>query len=374
MSVVSVQLPSAEEVAALNGREIDSAYWELERARRQIEASMSDVMDRSEQTSHYLLDGHRSVKGWAMATTNCSPGEALRRQQTVRVLRELPAAREEFRAGRVGVAQIHELGRLGSNPRCRDQVAGSEQVLLDAARELEFVDYRVVSQRWESLADADGAHRDHEASHDQRNARLVKVGDEFRWESSHGVLDGTAMREVFDAFCDAEFHTDWHATVAEHGHRANSELMPRTAAQRRADALAAIFQAAAAAGVGGKPIEVNLNLIVDLDTFEQYLAHEIADTPVEIDPASVRDRRCETTDGIPVDPRQVVALAVTARLRRIVVDEHGVIVAAGRNDACSPEPCEKRSGRSTHDVVGSDVSSEQPSPRSTTPNLTPTEG
>ena len=330
MSIVSVRLPSVDEVAALDGREIDSVYWELEQARRRIEAAMADVMDRCEHTSHHLVDGHRSAKAWSMATTNCSPGEALQRHQTARVLRELPATRDEFRAGQVGVAQVHELARLGANPRCNDQLAGSEQVLLDAARQLVFTDYRVVTRRWELLADADGAFRDHEATHDRRNARLIELDGEFRCESSHGVLDGTAMRDVFDAFCDAEFRADWDVTVAEHGRDATSDLMPRTAAQRRADALVAIFRAAASAGIGGKPIDVSLNLIVDLDTFEQYVAHEIADAPVDIDPATVRERRCETTEGVPVDPRQVVAMAVIARLRRIVVDEHGVIVAAGR--------------------------------------------
>lgn len=330
MSLVSVSLPSREQIAALDGAGTDALAWELEQIRRQVEATIVDVVGHCDATSHYLVDGHRSVKGWAMARTNCSPGEALRRHQTARALRQLPVVADDFHEGRVGVAQVHEIARLGSNPRCSDQLPGSEQVLLDAAHELEYVDFRVVTQRWEQLADADGAHRDHEATHERRNARLAKIGNEFRWESNHGVIDGTAMREIFQKFCEAEFHTDWDATVAQHGDQARRELMPRTAAQRRADALVAIFDAAATAGIDGKSIDVNLNLIVDTDTFEQYAREQIDGTPVSIDPADVRNRRCETTDGIPVDPRQAVALAVIARIRRIVVDEHGIIVAAGR--------------------------------------------
>jgi hypothetical protein len=73
-----------------------------------------------------------------------------------------------------------------------------------------------------------------------------------------------------------------------------------------------------------------LNLIMDVDSFEQYTREQIDETPVAIDPAWVRERRCETTDGIPVDPRQAVAVAVLGKVRRIVLDEHGVIIAAGR--------------------------------------------
>lgn len=44
----------------------------------------------------------------------------------------------------------------------------------------------------------------------------------------------------------------------------------------------------------------------------------------------MRERRCETTDGVPVDPRQMIAAALVGRVRSIVTDGAGVIVAAGR--------------------------------------------
>jgi hypothetical protein len=330
MAAVTVELPDPEQLAALSGHELDRIMLELEQARRRIDATIADVVDHCDRTAHYLADGHRSVKGWAMATTNCSPGEALRRQQTARAMHALPTVAKRFRAGHVGVAQVHELGRLAANPRCADQLPPSEQLLLDAATQLEYVDFRVVTQRWQQLADADGAHHSHEATHAHRNARLVEIDGEFRLETSHGVVQGAAMREIFEKFCEAEFHADWDATVAEHGDRASKDLMPRTAAQRRADALVAIFEAAATAGIAGKSIQVVLNLIMDVDSFEQYTREQIEETPVAIDPASVRERRCETTDGIPVDPRHAVALAFLGKIRRIVLDEHGVIIAAGR--------------------------------------------
>ena len=91
--------------------------------------------------------------------------------------------------------------------------------------------------------------------------------------------------------------------------------------------------AVADTGTGdGRSVEVTTNLICDLDQFEQTVAAEIADTDdaVEIDPTSFRDRRCETTDGVPVDPRQLVAAAFLGRIRFVVVDGAGVIVHAGR--------------------------------------------
>ena len=73
-----------------------------------------------------------------------------------------------------------------------------------------------------------------------------------------------------------------------------------------------------------------LNLVLDHDQLEQYTREQLDATPVAIDPATVPDRRCETVDGVPVDPRQAVALAFLGHVRRVVVDGAGVVVNAGR--------------------------------------------
>jgi hypothetical protein len=327
---MSVVLPSDEELESLEGRELDEALAELDQIVRRAEHAIGLVMDRCDRTGHFVADGHRSPRGWAMAVTNCSPGDAARRHRTASLLRLLPAVGDELRAGRIGVAQLHLLAKLAANPRVRDQLPASETVLLDAAQHLPYQDFKTVCQRWERLADADGAHRDHERSLAHRNASIVDVDGEYELRSRQTAIAGAIMREVFDKFCEAQYRADWDATVAEHGDRARPELMPRTSAQRRADALMAIFEAAASAGIDGVPLEIVLNLVMDHDQFEQYLRQQLDDTPVVIDPASVRNRRCETVDGIPIDPRQAVALAFLGQVRRIVVDGAGVVVNAGR--------------------------------------------
>jgi len=328
--VMSVVLPSDEELESLEGGELDDALGRLDQILRRVEHATGIVIGRCDRTGHFVGDGHRSPRGWAMAVTNCSPGEATRRHRTASVLQLLPALRAEFRAGRIGVAQVHELAKLAANRRCREQLPASEQVLLDAARELQFADFKTVCERWEQLADADGAHRDHERALAHRSASMVEVDGEFELRSRQAAIQGTIMREIFQQFCEAQYRADWEATVAEHGDQARPELMPRTAAQRRADALMAIFEAAASAGIDGVPLEIVLNLVMDHDQFEQYTREQIDATPVSIDPASVRARRCETVDGVAIDPRQAVALAFLGHVRRIVIDGAGVVVNAGR--------------------------------------------
>jgi hypothetical protein len=69
------------------------------------------VVGRANDSLRYLDDGHRSVKGWAMAVTNCSPFESRQRRENARVLELMPEVRAALRAGTVGVAQFHLLAK-----------------------------------------------------------------------------------------------------------------------------------------------------------------------------------------------------------------------------------------------------------------------
>jgi len=331
MVTVALELPTEETWSLLDGSGLDAKLHELEVAARRIEAAMVAATAECQRRAHHRTDGHRSVASWVMATTNCAPGEARARVQSAQALRSLPQVRTEFSAGHVGVAQVRELARLAANPRCGDQLAGSEAILLAAARQLEYRDFTTVTGRWLQLADADGAHRAHDDVHEHRNARLAHVGHEFRFETSHGILQGDAMRAVFDAFCDAEFARDHAWATEQYGPGATADQLPRTAPQRRADAFFAMVCAAAAHGAGHDPIpvEVTTSLVMDLDQFEQYTRSELDGTPPTIDPSQVRSRRCETIDGIPVDPRQAVAATFLGRIRRVVLGSTGVVVNAG---------------------------------------------
>ena len=334
METLVAELPTtADDWAAMTPAAIDATVRELDVAARRIEASIVAGVEHVDRTGHHERDGHRSASSWLMATTNCSRRDATARARSARLVRELTTVAAEFVAGHVGIAQVRELARLAANPRTGAHLPDSEDILLEAAQTLEFADFTVVTKRWEQLADSDGAHTEHERAHDDRNARCTFDGAVFRFETAHGVVQGTSMRQVFEAFCDAEFDRDWQWVRDTYGDDANPSLMPRSPKQRRADAFVAMVLAAAAAGTGdGHSIDTTVNLICDLDQFEQRSEAAVTgdESRVDVDPATVRERRCETTDGIPVDPHQVVAAALLGRIRHIVVDGSGVIVAAGR--------------------------------------------
>ena len=93
MVAMVIDIPSTEELEALDGRQLDDVLTRLNVATRQVESAIVAAAAECERRSHHLADGHRTVSAWILATTNCSPGEATARARTARALRSLPEVR-----------------------------------------------------------------------------------------------------------------------------------------------------------------------------------------------------------------------------------------------------------------------------------------
>ncbi len=133
--------------------------------RRRAEAMIAEIVGAAERAVAYADDGHASVSGWVKATCNYSGGETKAVVQTARLLHAVPEARDAAHSASVGGPQLRLLARVFANPRCADQFPDSAELLLDHAGSLWFNEFAVVVQRWEALADADGAHGAHERAH-----------------------------------------------------------------------------------------------------------------------------------------------------------------------------------------------------------------
>ena len=81
------------------------------------------------------------------------------------------------------------------------------------------------------------------------------------------------------------------------------------------------MRAAAQAGVVLLPKPL-VNLVIDQATLEATLARLTDDQPppAEPDREACRQRRCETVDGVVVDPRQVIIAMIRGHSRRIITD------------------------------------------------------
>jgi hypothetical protein len=356
----SVVVPELEDLEGLSPRQLERVLIELDMVRRQVDAMVAEIVGVAERTVAYVEDGHASVTGWVKATCNWSGGEAKATAQTARLLHALPEVREAAHSGALGLAQTRLLARLHANPRCSDQLADSAAMLVGHATTLPYEDFGDVVRRWEALADTDGAHANHERAHNLRNAHVNIIDERVYLDAQGGVIAGTAIREIFERFCDAEFHADWDTGVAQWGDTMTPALLARSAGQRRFDALLAVFTTAAASGKAGT-FDPLVNIVVDQTTYEHHLTKLLGGTPPPLDPETVAERRCETTSGHQIDPDDMLTASFTGHVRRVVFDTAGVVIDLGRrsrlftggardavllgNRRCLWPGCDKQAGR-----------------------------
>ncbi len=302
---------------------------ELEEIGRRAAAAQLDVLDAIDRRSLHRADGHATPKSMLRHVAELSPGEAAARDKTMRMRRDLPAVAEALDTGRLGADHAKLLGRVHANPRVRDAMADAQEWFLEQAVAGSYRDFELAVRRWERLTDQDGPEPANERTHRNRDARLVQDHFELSWNlaARYAAMQGASMREIFDHYIDAELRADWEKARAEHGADACFADLPRTDAQRRADALWQIFMDAAAAEPGAVPPGFVHNVVWDAATFEEMVARIDGAEPQPLDPDT---HRCETIDGVPLEPTEAAACAMVSAVRRVLVDAAGTVIDQGR--------------------------------------------
>ena len=317
--------------AIADGGQLGDLLVDLDRLARTVESALIQVVARAENSQGFRDDGHSSLSGWIRSRVNWTTGDASARVRSARMMADIPDALDKLADGDLGVAQARRIARLHANDRVRESLPEAADMLLEMAISLPYEDFNSVALRWEQLTDADGAHRHAEQCHERRNATLHPIEDAVYLDGVFATAQGSFMHEVFEKFVEAEFRRD----VA-----VNTELdlplgatLSRTPAQRRADALYAIFTAAAASPVGGGANEPIVNILIDLQTYEKTFTAMIDGTPL---PSLVGEswdlhrRRCETTAGIMIDPCEAVAASLIGTVRRVLIDSSSTVIDLGR--------------------------------------------
>jgi hypothetical protein len=323
-----------EEVSALDVNARLQRLRDNEARRRALEADDALVLASLKRDKAYQADGHATMFGLLRATLGWSERECRMHTQIARLVEAVPSAGEALFEAWVPVANIATIARLHANPHCREQLDRSIGTLLRDAERAEHDDFNRDARRWRLRHDP-VAQRKHRNAHTNRGA-WFRIGSHAgglnaRWSS----YDADRNREVFDRQFEAEFEADWARTVELYGDQASAALMPRTAAQRAADAITAIFQRAASTPPGSKPPKPVGNIHLDWHTFcdlmvEHKLFPERSVDPFE-DPTPIVSRlRCETGDGVLVDRDTVMRTLLEGFVRFVVLDDKGVPIRWGR--------------------------------------------
>ena len=303
---------------------------QLELARRTIDARLAAVPTVAEGRAVFAADGHRSMKAYLRAPLTCSGAHASRVRRRARAAAELRGVGEAWLDGHIGSDQVDAVAKRHANPRVRDQLPESMPMLLEHAEHLEHDDFEAVLTRWEMFADLDGAFDESDASLRDRDA-CVTASESGLEVHAHGgdALRAVQMESIFERFVEAEFRKDSDARSSD------IDPLPRTAAQRRADALVELFGAAEAASKAGLtpvlPAPV-VNILFDAATFGETMhRHGLSGStdPLGVGPVDILDRRCSTSSGVALHPDQALSAALDGRVRRVVLDSKSVVIDHG---------------------------------------------
>ena len=325
----SFDLPDEVAVAAMSPAEREIFLRELDRDRRRAEAKVAMFLHTVASVGGHLEDGHRTPRAFGQAACNWSHTEAGRLVRAGNTFTLFPSAVALAEAGELGVAQLHALGSVVANPRVQEHLADGEAKLVGEATKLDYADYVTFLNTWTLAADPDGAHQSAERADKHRRARVGVVGNECYLDAAGGATDGVQLKAILDSFAHSEWLADWDDGVLQHGAAMCPGLMSRTDAQRRFDALVAIFHAAATMNADATGTAVTVNLLVGLAAFEHHLEKAMGGDPAPLDPNDPMNR-CETDDGVVIDPYDALIAAATGHVRRVVLDSSGVIVNMGR--------------------------------------------
>jgi hypothetical protein len=322
-------------VAELQGLDNDATterLRELELQRRRIDAETAALITLAQARGVHRDDGHLSIAGWLRANLNWSGQQVSAAKKAARLLDAHETVGDALLAGHLGAAQVGELARASRNPRCGDEIRDVLDLLLDQGEQLPFDDFRCVVRRWETLADEDGAEVDAEASHANRTVSAHEIDGALHLRARGGSAMATAeMLGILERFVQDEFRKDVAARTDLHGPDAPASLLPRTDAQRRFDAVHEIFRRAASTPAGARAPEPVVNILVDQHTQEILLArHRLIPFPDDISAPDLDRLRCETDSGIPVPPEAVFQAMMQGHVRRVVVDDDGVVIDMGR--------------------------------------------
>ena len=167
-----------EDLDSLDARHWAARLGDVERTIRKLEAVAVSIVASADRREVFRDDGHVSVRGWMKASLRISDHTVTQRARTAKLCTALPHCHDELAAGRLGVDQVREFARAFANPRCGDQLASVLNPLMKLAEATSHELFARGVRQWERLADADGAHREGDAAHAGRRARMALIGDD----------------------------------------------------------------------------------------------------------------------------------------------------------------------------------------------------
>ncbi len=212
----------------------------LERGLSSMSCTLSKAVASFAEGGEWASDGAQSAPAWVAASCHLPLSEMRAQLRRGRALPSMPVVAQAFGAGSIGPAHVDVLVKAAQAVAHADPEAFGlcEGTLVEAAKELTFVPFANAVAYFTQMADPDGAQEADMARRARRDAYVS--------QSLHGMyLLGGSLDPVGGAIVAGElarieeelFEAEWAGAKETLGRDPKLGDLPRTPAQRRADAL-----------------------------------------------------------------------------------------------------------------------------------------
>jgi hypothetical protein len=213
-------------------------------------------------------------------------------------MRHLPVAADAWLAGSISGAQVSALGASRSTEPLTKAMERDEPELVQVAEELPFLRFQHRLAYWRQANDPDSEDQRLNRQHDDRSLHLSPTF-QGAWvlNGTFDPIGGTILHATLTSIERELFQTDWAETNQQLGRDPLATELPRSPAQRRADALVEMATRARVAPADGRRPEPLFNVLLGLPQFEQL---------------------CELFNGTVLTPTSLLPWLTTAWIERAV--------------------------------------------------------
>jgi hypothetical protein len=285
------------------------AVERLHRCLARLDAVTTRASAAFDASGAWEATGARTAAAWLSVHCGVAPAAAHRRVHLGRALRHLPVAEQAWVAGEIDSSHVSMLAKART-PATEGALARDEEVLVEQAKRMRFGHFVRALAYWRYRADRDGCERDARRVRDERRLHLSKsFGGVFVGDLVLDPVSGTIVSEALRRIEDELFAADWAEARQRKSDDALPADLPRTASQRRADALVEMARRAGTAPKHGRRPEPLFTVVVGYETFAGPL--------------------CELADGTMVTPGTLVDWLGEAWVERVVFDGPSRVIDVG---------------------------------------------
>lgn len=290
----------AVDPGTLDDATLHDTVVDLQRLSSRLTAARARLVANWDARRIWADDGSKAAGARLARDARCAPQTARAEVRRARQLRTMALTATAFAAGELSADHVDALCAANHEPLTA-LFARDEALLVGHGRCLGFDHFHRAVAYWRAAADDDASEA---RARDRHHSRYLRAATTL-----HGQLDlqgrlapiaGAIIKGELDRLEQQLFDTDWATARRIHGPDATAAHLPRTAPQRRADALEEMARRSAARPSTHRPARPLISVLVGYETF--------------------KGRICELANGTVITPGEAATLLTEANIERIVFD------------------------------------------------------